>query len=61
MSSDNIVCACLDITEDMIREAVESGAKTLEDVQEITNVGSVCGICLDDIQELIDEYTNKDN
>lgn len=59
--SSEIVCACLDITDDMIREAVESGAKTLEEVQEITNVGSVCGICLDDIQQLIDEYANKED
>ena len=45
MNPDEVICSCLDITKGMIQEAVNNGAKTLEDVQEINNVGTVCGAC----------------
>ena len=41
----------------MIKDAVDSGAKTLEDVQAQTGAGPVCGGCLDNIQAVIDELT----
>ncbi len=59
MNPDKVVCTCLNITNGMIQEAVESGAKTLEEVQEATGAGTVCGVCLDDIQHLVDEFTEK--
>ncbi|MDE7157702.1 MAG: (2Fe-2S)-binding protein [Lachnospiraceae bacterium] len=57
MDPDKVVCTCLNITNGMIKEAVENGAKTLEEVQELTGAGTVCGVCLDDIQNLIDEFS----
>ena len=57
MEPDKVVCTCLNITNGMIKEAVENGAKTLEEVQELTGAGTVCGVCLDDIQNLIDEFS----
>lgn len=57
MDPDKVVCTCLNITNGMIKEAVENGAKTLEEVQEVTGAGTVCGVCLDDIQHLIDEFS----
>lgn len=57
MDPDKIVCTCLNITNGMIKEAIENGAKTLEEVQELTGAGTVCGVCLDDIQNLIDEFS----
>ncbi|MCI8668112.1 MAG: (2Fe-2S)-binding protein [Lachnospiraceae bacterium] len=57
MDPDKVVCTCLNITNGMIKEAVENGAKTLEEVQELTGAGTVCGVCLDDIQHLIDEFS----
>ena len=47
------------ITNGMIKEAVESGAATLEEVQEATGAGTVCGACNDDIQHLIDAFASK--
>ena len=41
MNPDEVICSCLDITKGMIEEAVKSGAKTLEDVQEINSVGTI--------------------
>ena len=57
MDPDKVVCTCLNITNGMIKEAVENGAKTLEELQELTGAGTVCGVCLDDIQNLIDEFS----
>ncbi|MCI9612945.1 MAG: (2Fe-2S)-binding protein [Eubacterium sp.] len=59
MNPDEVICSCLDITKGMIQEAVNNGAKTLEDVQEINNVGTVCGACIEDVENLIAELTSK--
>lgn len=59
MDYDKIVCSCMGVTNGMIKEAVEAGASTLEEVQEATGAGTVCGACNDDIQHLIDAFTAK--
>ena len=56
MNLDKIVCNCLNITNGDIKKAVCSGASTLEEVQEITGAASICGICSDDVQRLIDYF-----
>ncbi|WP_242985416.1 (2Fe-2S)-binding protein [Vallitalea okinawensis] len=50
-----IVCACFDVSEEEIREAVKKGATTVEAVGEATNAGTGCGGCQSRIQELINE------
>ncbi|MEY8338210.1 (2Fe-2S)-binding protein [Lachnospiraceae bacterium 62-35] len=57
MNYDKIVCTCLGVTNGMIKEAIDKGATTLEEVQEATGAGTVCGSCNDDIQHIIDELT----
>lgn len=59
MNPDEVICSCLDITKGMIQEAVNSGATTLEEVQEINNVGTICGACVEDVENLIAELTAK--
>ena len=56
MDMDKIVCSCYSVTNGMIKEAVENGATTLEEVQDATDAGTACGACLDDIQRLVDEF-----
>lgn len=55
MKRDEIVCNCMEVTAGMIRDAIEGGAKTVEDIQEATEAGTVCGGCLDEIQKILDE------
>ncbi len=55
MNSDDVICSCLGVTAGMIKEAVESGARTYEEVKEATGAGSVCGACENDVQNVIDE------
>lgn len=59
MNSDEIICSCLDITKGMIQEAVSNGATTLEEVQAVNSVGTVCGGCLEEVEKLIAELTGK--
>ena len=56
MNLDKIVCSCLGVTAGAIKDAVESGAHTREEVQEATGAGTVCGACLEDVRHLVDEF-----
>ena len=59
MDLNKTVCYCMNVTNGMIKEAVENGATTLEEVQEETSAGTVCGSCLENIQHLVDYFTNE--
>lgn len=59
MDLDKTVCYCMNVTNGMIKDAVDSGASTLEEVQEITGAGTVCGACIENVQHLIDEFLNE--
>lgn len=62
MDLDKIVCSCMSITNGMIKDAVADGATTLEEVQEATGAGTVCGACVEDVQHLIDAFVaERDN
>lgn len=62
MDLKKVVCPCLDITNGMIKDAVEAGASTFEAVQEATGAATVCGACADEIQRLVDYFaTERDN
>ncbi|MCM1309331.1 MAG: (2Fe-2S)-binding protein [Butyrivibrio sp.] len=58
MNSDEVICSCLGVTAGMIRDAVEGGARTFDEVKEATGAGSVCGVCDDEVQKVIDEVLN---
>lgn len=49
----------MNVTNGMIKDAVESGASTLEEVQEITGAGTVCGTCIENVQHLIDQFVSE--
>ena len=59
MDLDKIVCNCLGVTNGMIKDAVDSGATTLEAVQEKTGAGTVCGACLDDVKRLVEQFVSE--
>jgi NAD(P)H-nitrite reductase large subunit len=59
MNLDEVVCACMNITNGMIKDAVEAGAKTLEDIQEQTGATTICGACTDDVQKALDLFLSQ--
>ncbi len=46
MGEEIEVCVCLRISLQEILEAIENGAKTLEEIQKITKAGTVCKLCV---------------
>ncbi len=61
MNSDKVVCSCLGVTAEMIKDAVGNGARTLDEVKEATGAGSICGACDSEVQDVIDEALNSTN
>ena len=55
MSDDRIICACQGIDVATIKKAIAEGAETVDDIMESTGAGTVCGACIDEIAEIIEE------
>lgn len=56
MDLDKVVCNCQNVTNGMIKDAVDNGANTLQEVQKITGAGTVCGSCLENVQHLVEQF-----
>lgn len=51
------ICHCNGVMKSEIIKAIqEKKLKTLEEVQQATDAGTVCGGCIEDIEEIISEY-----
>ncbi|MDR3596711.1 (2Fe-2S)-binding protein [Clostridium sp.] len=59
MDNDQVVCGCNGVTVQNIKDAINGGAKSFEEVQEITELGNACGSCIDDAKELVEELLQK--
>ena len=53
---DDTVCYCQDILYSTIKDAIQHGAKTVEDLIEATDAGIACGTCIEDLEEVIEEH-----
>lgn len=53
---EKIICNCQCVTNLAIKEAVDSGASTLEEVQAATGAGTVCGACLEQVESLVRSF-----
>ena len=54
MNREDIVCACLGITYGEIEDAVKDGGLTYEELEERTGVGTICGLCVDSVKEMLE-------
>ena len=61
MDQNKKVCNCMNVTVQMIRDAIQSGASNLEEVQEKTKAGKACGVCIDDVGRVVDEILKEEN
>lgn len=59
MDLEKVVCYCQNVTNGMVKAAVDAGASTLEEVQEATDAGTACGACIDNVQNLIDQFVKE--
>lgn len=56
MDLEEVVCSCTGVTVGAIKDAVEGGADTLDKIQDATGAGTICGACLEDIEQLVDKF-----
>ncbi|MCI9596127.1 MAG: (2Fe-2S)-binding protein [Firmicutes bacterium] len=54
MDRDEFICICKSVPYGAIADAVDAGAQTYEDILEQTGAGSVCGGCIERIDEILD-------
>lgn len=54
-----IVCACKQVTDADIEDAVLEGATTIELIKKKTGAGTVCGNCIPDMEELLEKTKQK--
>ncbi len=60
MSENTLICNCNEVYKNEIIKAIEEkNCKTVEDVGEATGAGTICGGCIDDIQEILDQVLNN--
>lgn len=59
MNLENVVCSCFGVTTGMIKDAVDGGARTLEEVMDITSAATACGMCTDEVQRLVDYFATE--
>jgi nitrogen fixation NifU-like protein len=52
------ICHCLGITDKDIENAFQNGARTWEQLQQATKIGTVCGKCKDSAMELMHGLTH---
>ncbi|MGL4450388.1 MAG: (2Fe-2S)-binding protein [Sarcina sp.] len=51
--ADRIVCNCKNVSYIDIRKAMINGARTVEEIKEMTGAGTGCGGCIPEIEEIL--------
>jgi len=60
MERNEILCTCLDITKGEIEDAIKKQKlKKVREVQDVTEAGTVCGACVDEIFMLLEEINGE--
>jgi bacterioferritin-associated ferredoxin len=56
MESNEIVCTCMEVyKQDIVKAIREKNLKTVDEVSEATEAGTVCGGCRPVIEEILKE------
>ncbi len=56
-SEQNIICKCKKVSEHEIRFTIERhGAKSLQEIRDITTANTGCGGCIKKVEGLLAEY-----
>lgn len=60
MEKDPVICSCMEIRLSQIEAAIkEKELKTIEEVQDETTAGTVCGGCVDDIYLILEKINGS--
>lgn len=61
MSGDKIVCRCKNVSYVDIRKAMIQGARTLDEIKEMTGAGTGCGRCCGEIEKILSSVCSCKN
>lgn len=53
MAGNKMICHCKQVEYIDIRKAMIAGARTIEDIQQVTGAGTGCGGCISAIEEIL--------
>ncbi|NLF42670.1 MAG: (2Fe-2S)-binding protein, partial [Bacteroidales bacterium] len=54
------ICTCMEVYQKEIEAAIkDKKLTTVEQVQDATGAGTVCGACVDDIQKILEQINNR--
>ena len=53
MAGQKMICFCKQVDYVTIRKAMISGARTVEEIKEMTGAGTGCGRCVSDIEKIL--------
>ena len=53
MGANRVICHCMNVDYLAIRKAMIAGARTVEEIQEMTGAGTVCGGCIGEIEKIL--------
>ncbi|MGL5693213.1 MAG: (2Fe-2S)-binding protein [Peptostreptococcaceae bacterium] len=61
MAGNRIICHCKNVSYIDIRKAMIQGARTLDEIKEMTGAATGCGRCTDDIQAILESVCGCHN
>lgn len=53
MGANRVICHCMNVDYLAIRKAMIAGARTVEEIQDMTGAGTVCGGCIGEIEKIL--------
>jgi|LGOV01.1.fsa_nt_gb NAD(P)H-nitrite reductase large subunit len=57
---NKVICPCFDLTLGVIiKDIKENNVETIEELMEVNEAGTMCGACIDELEEIIEKYKNK--
>ena len=61
MATNSLICPCLGLHRGELIDAIQrKNLRTVPEVEQQTQAGSLCGVCLDEILEIIEEARNAE-
>ena len=54
------ICLCRAVTDKQIEQAVEDGARCMEDLQEQLEISTCCGSCAEDAAACLQEHLERE-
>ncbi|XMB86364.1 (2Fe-2S)-binding protein [Mycoplasmatota bacterium WC44] len=54
-SEQNVICVCKNVSKEEIKEAINNGAKTIDEIANKTGATTGCGLCEPIIKDILRE------